>query len=351
MEQPTYAGTDTGTITAVAPVQPAAEIVDWHNHGFRLWVGAVAVGLLLCLSGWTSWDVPGVIPELGAVTITTAYAYALAVRTGGAPITSMILAAGLGLLALGSFFEQGILLSGVAIGTAALAAILGTMLTQPARRVRDAVRELLVGVCVAVVGAFAVEAYRAPIAVDRAGFVALAVALGGTLLLVYRLGAGLHGIGRRGTVVVLLGILLLFVALGYSEAVHQWGSGDLRGNIDDFVSGVRDLFGAVPRPTEFLLGFPALMWGASIRARRRQGWWMCAFGSAGLTVVATSLLHPIPLTESALVLGYSLVLGIVAGYLMIRLDAYLTGPRGRRARQAEEELAHRPEPGRTRPLL
>ena len=110
--------------------------------------------------------------------------------------------------------------------------------------------------------------------------------------------------------------------------------------------------GAVPRPTAFLLGFPALAWGVSTRARRRQGWWVCAFGAAGLSVVATSLLNPsVPLTEAALVLAYSLALGLAIGYAVVRADAYLTGTRGRRARQLEEQAAHRPEPARTEALL
>lgn len=115
---------------------------------------------------------------------------------------------------------------------------------------------------------------------------------------------------------------------------------------------MRDLLGAVPRPIEVLLGFPALAWGVSTRARRRQGWWVCAFGAPGLAVVAVALLDPgTTLLEAALTLVYSLVLGLLFGYAVIRADLYLTGARGRRARQLEELAAHRPEPGRFQPLL
>jgi peptidoglycan/LPS O-acetylase OafA/YrhL len=103
---------------------------------------------------------------------------------------------------------------------------------------------------------------------------------------------------------------------------------------------------------EFLLGFPVLAWGVYTRARRRQGWWAAVFGAAGLAVVAGSLLDPaVSLPEAGLTVVYSLVLGLLLGYLVIRADRFLSGDRGRRARRAEEAAAHRPEPGRLRPLL
>ena len=49
--------------------------------------------------------------------------------------------------------------------------------------------------------------------------------------------------------------------------------------------------------------------------------------------------------------AYSLVAGLLLGYLVIRADSFLSGARGRRARRAEEASAHRPEPGRSHPLL
>src|SRR3954452_12070226 len=39
----------------------------------------------------------------------------------------------------------------------------------------------------------------------------------------------------------------------------------------------RNHLGAFPRPIEAVLGVPALAWGCHMRARRRQGWWLCAF--------------------------------------------------------------------------
>ena len=42
----------------------------------------------------------------------------------------------------------------------------------------------------------------------------------------------------------------------------------------------------------------------------------------------------------------SLKLGLVLGYLVIRVDLALTGPKGRGGRRAEEAGPHRPEPSR-----
>jgi len=317
---------------------------------FRGWLAVTNLGLVLCALGWTDLGLPGVVPLSGAVLVSTSYAVALAARTGGLPIHSGLLALLLAVVAVVT--EQPILLSGVAVGTAVLAAVLGVMATTPAAKYRSVAREVAIGALIAVVGAFAVEAYQAPVSLERASYLALGVALLGAVGLVYRLGAGIHGLGRRGAVAVVTGIALLFVGLAYTEALSRWGAGELTGSAKDAIDTVHDTLGAVPRPTEFLLGFPALAWGVSIRARRRQGWWVCAFGAVGLAVVATALLDPdVPLSEAGLGLGYSLVLGLALGYAVVRTDSYLTGTRGRRARRLEEQSAHRPEPVRLDALL
>jgi hypothetical protein len=205
---------------------------------------------------------------------------------------------------------------------------------------------------VAAVAALAADGYGARVSPERSAYLALALALLCALALVFRLGAGFQGLGTRGAVVVVAGLGLLAVTLAYTEALSRWGSPGLIEGIDDVIGRVRDVAGAAPRPIEFLLGFPALAWGVSTRARRRQGWWACAFGAAGLAGVATSLLSTdLELSEAAIGLGYALVLGLLLGYLAIRADTFLSGTRGVRARRAEEASAHRPEPRRTAPLL
>ena len=96
-----------------------------------------------------------------------------------------------------------------------------------------------------------------------------------------------------------------------------------------------------------LLGIPALVWGTHVRARRRQGWWVCAFGVAATVPIASGLMAPdSSYVEAGLRVAYSLVLGLLLGYLVIRVDLALTGPKGRRGRRAEEAGPHRPEPSR-----
>lgn len=189
------------------------------------------------------------------------------------------------------------------------------------------------------------------IAVDRFGYVVFGLALAAAFGLVYRLGAGLHGLGRRGYVVAGGAVLMLVITLAYSEAIAQWGSRDLVGIVDDIRDGTRSTFGAVPHPIVALLGYPALVWGVFMRARRRQGWWVCAFGVAATAPAATRLMAT-DLDAGLLALGafYSLVVGLVLGYLVIRGEQSFTGTHGRRARRDEEAEAHRPEPRRTQPL-
>jgi hypothetical protein len=233
-----------------------------------------------------------------------------------------------------------------------VAAVLGVLATIPAARFSGVIREVCVAAMIAAVGAFAVRAYGAEVSMERTSYLVIGLALLGALAVVYRLGAGFHGLGRRGLVTIVGGVVLLTVTLAYTEALARWGSPDMIAGVDSGFDTFRDVMGAVPRPIEVLLGFPALAWGVSTRARRRQGWWVSAFGAPGLALVAVSLLEPgTALLEAGLALLYSLVLGLVVGYAIVRADLFLTGARGRRARRLEELSAHRPEPGRLRPLL
>lgn len=315
-----------------------------------LWFSALAVAFLAVLAPWVVDDVPSYIRLGGAVGISTLYTFGLGLRSGGRPLISGGLAL---VLATGAVVsKQPVLLAGATVATAVVTAVLAVLATKRAARFVDVVREVCIAVAVAAVGAFGVRAYGAEVSLERVGYLALGFSLLGALALVYRLGAGLQGIGRRGLVMIVSGIGLLTVTLAYTEALATWGSPGLIDSIDRTFQSVEAAAGAVPRPTEVLLGVPALAWGVSTRARRRQGWWVCAFGAAGLSVVALSLLDPdVVLLEAGLSLAYSLVLGLLVGYAVIRADLFFTGARGRRARQLEELAAHRPEPGRLEPLL
>jgi hypothetical protein len=315
-----------------------------------LWVVLTLGGLAACVSAWTTFPVPDPTPTVGAVVLTTTLSFALAVRTGGRPLVVAVAAA---VLAAGAVVSDlPVLVAAVTVSTAVVGAVLGVMVTTPAARFRGVVLECVLAVLVAAATAFAVDAYDAQVSPMRAGYLVLGLSLLGALGLAYRLAAGLHGLGRRGVVMLVTGVGLLAVSLAYTQALATWGSPELRSSFGDTTRVLRETVGAVPRPVEFLLGIPALAWGVSTRARRRQGWWGTAFGAAGLAVVTVTLLDPeLSLVEAGLRTAYSLVVGLLLGYLVIRADRFFSGARGRRARRLEEAAAHRPEPGRTHPLL
>ena len=344
--------------TTTAPAEPEPAALE-PARPTRAWARAAATagwalllvdGLVALAARWTPYPVPALVPAAGSVLVTGCYAFALAVRSGGRPLLTGAVALALGGAAVVTAMP--VLLAGAAVTTAALGAVLGILVSKPAARFPQVVRECVIGALVAAAAALAAEGYDAPVAPQRAGYLVLGLAIAGALALVYRLGAGVHGLGRRGVVMVASGVGLLVVSLAYTAALARWGPPGLLGDLGKLVQQVRAVALAVPRPMELLLGFPGLAWSVSTRARRRQGWWAAVFGAAGLGVVAASLLDPaVSLVGAGLSLTYSLVLGLLLGYLVIRADRFLSGARGRRARRAEEAAAHRPEPGRLHPLM
>jgi hypothetical protein len=307
--------------------------------------GAVAMLVLALVRVGPEW-----FDEAGAVMVATIYTTALAIRTGGRPIVFGALALVLGVVTVTSTYEQ--LRAGAAVLTATCAAVLAVMATVPAPRFKEAVREVLVAIAISAVGALAVVGFRPVVALERFDYLSLVLAFGLVFALVFRLGAGWHGLGRRGLVVLLVGCLSLGLSLAYAEMLRRYGSASFIDSVFDAVRWTRSHFRAVPRPIMVLVGFPALVWGCHMRARRRQGWWVCAFGVAATVSIAGGLMNPATsLVEAVLIVGYSLPLGLVLGYLVVRLDLMLTGSRGSRARREEEASALRPEPGRFEALL
>ena len=129
---------------------------------------------------------------------------------------------------------------------------------------------------------------------------------------------------------MLIGTVVLALALAYAEVLRRYGTPGLVGNLLDGVAWSRENLGAFPRPLEAMLGVPALAWGTHMRARRRQGWWVCVFGVAATAPVANALVNPsVTLSESALAVAYGAVVGLVIGFVVIRVDLALTGAEGR----------------------
>jgi len=322
-----------------------------HGLGFTTWllvVLAAAAALVAALLGY----VDDRLADVGAVATCTAYAWGLAARTGGRPVVFSLLALVLGgaVVAL----DQNALRSGAAVVTAVLTAVFAVMVTVPAVRYVGAVRETLVALMVSVVGSMATLAWSPEVDLHRFEYTVLGLSLVASFVTVYRLGAGFHGLGSRGVVTVLAGSVVLALTVWYAELLQRYGTHDLVATIDDAVRWSHHHLGGFPRPIVALLGVPALTWGTHMRARRRQGWWICAFGVGLSAPVAYALVDPgRSVQEVSLAAAYGVVIGLLIGFVLIRLDLRLTSPRGRRGRRQarlEEAAAVRPEPGRTHAL-
>jgi hypothetical protein len=311
----------------------------WLLAGVVL-VAGVAALLAAALGVGPAW-----IDGVGAVAVVTVLAWALAARTGGRSWVTAGLALALGVTAI--VVDTPMLRTGAAVLTTVTGGVLAVMLTVPAVNYWRACREVLIATVLAGITALAAVGFEPTVTVPRFDYASLLLGLVLVFALVYRLGAGFHGLGRRGLVAVLVGAVLLVLTLAYAELLRRYGAGSVVQSVLDFVDWTTERIGAFPRPLVVLLGIPALVWGTHMRARRRQGWWVCAFGVTATIPLAQGLLDPDgSFLEAGLRAAYSLVPGLLIGYLVVRADLALTGPRGRRGRRAEEAEAHRPEPSR-----
>lgn len=285
---------------------------------------------------------PAWLDGAGAVAVVTSLSWLLATRTAGRAMISAALALVLGVASL--LVGGRILPTGAAVMTCVVGSVYAVMVTVPAVTWWKAVREAVIATLVATVTALAAVGFEPTVVAERFDIVALLLALGLVFTIVYRLGAGLHGLGRRGLITVAIGLAVLVATLAYAELLRRYGAQTFVSSILDFADATADRIGAFPRPLVVLLGIPAIVWGTHVRARRRQGWWVCAFGVAATVPLASALVAPdSSYLEAALQGAYSLVLGLLLGYLVIRADLALTGPKGRRGRRAEEAGPHRPE--------
>ena len=312
--------------------------------------GLVVVGGLAALVAAMVPVGPSWLAGAGSVAVVSAYVWGLAARTGGRPAVFAGLALVLGVTVL--ILDEDSLRTGAAVLTCVVSAVFAVMVTVPGVRFIAAARETVLAVGIASIGALATVGFEPVVTLVRFEYTTLGLALLGAFGVVYRLGAGLHGLGRRGFVIVLIGTAVLAVTLAYAELLRRYGTPSLVTGLLDIVVWSRENLGAFPRPLEAVLGIPALVWGCHMRARRRQGWWVCAFGVAATAPVAQAVLNPaVTLLESGLSVVYGLLVGLVIGFVVIRVDLALTGQRGSRARRLEEAAAARPEPGRTHALL
>ena len=354
----------TAPAAPAVPTPPAAspEPVEVFPDGPRrsllafwflvLVLGAAALGWSAVTGAFSDYQpisdlapVPEWLDGAGAVAVVTSLSWLLATRTAGRALISAGLALTLGVASL--VVGGRVLPTGAAVMTCVVGSVYAVMVTVPAVTGLKAMREALIAALVASVTAFAAVGFEPTVATERFEIVALLLALALVLAIVYRLGAGLHGLGRRGMIVVAIGLGVLFATLAYAELLRRYGAQSFVSSVLDFADWTSARIGAFPRPLVVLLGMPALVWGTHVRARRRQGWWFCAFGVAATVPLATGLVAPdSSYLEAGLRAAYSVVLGLVVGYLVIRADLALTGPKGKRGRRAEEAGPHRPEPRR-----
>jgi hypothetical protein len=325
---------------------PSSLVVSWGLCAVAVVASIVAGTRIADSEGWLNVD--DLVSRIGALVATWAATVLLVRRLGGRPIVIGVFAAvALGLV--GGFPEPWAL-AGAGVTGATAFALLAMLLTRPAGGL-GLLRELLVSAFVGLVGAVVVAGYDVELRPYRFRVLILAVVLGAGLVLAWRLGHGAKSIGRRGAVIIVVGVLLLASSLAYAQAVRSWGSPDLVNNLADLRDWISDSIGAAPRPIEALIGFPALVWGVAVRQRRRQGWWMCAFGALGAAGVTSSLIQDMSLNESLLSTGYDVALGAVIGLVVVLMDRVLIHGGGRRADSTADLDPERPEPKRFEPLL
>jgi len=294
-------------------------------------------------------EAPVIAHQSLAAALGVLLAIGLAVRSGGSPTVPALLALAVGVAAV--LWDWPPLLAGAAAATAVLAACLAVLATRPAESFLSAIREVVLALLLATLGALGVASFSVRLEVERFGYLVIGVAFVATVALVYRLAGGLHSLGRRGLVLAAGATVLLLVVLVYTAALTRYGSPEMVLQVRSAQEWVRDLLGGVPHSVEALVGIPALVWGVSMRSRRRQGWWVCAFGAtATATVTHRLLLDDVFSLETALAAAYTLVLGVLLGYLLIRLERLLTGRPSRRTAHAAPPSFGREEPGRLKPL-
>lgn len=239
------------------------------------------------------------------------------------------------------------LLAAAAGVTAVLSAVTAVVFTRPAGTVVEVLREYGVMLVLSLSGALGVAAWNAPVEVRPFGLFVMAVSVALAVSIVWRLGSSLHGFGRRHLKLL---IAVAVVAVGlfyYGSFVRASGSPALTNLLDDTIVWLRQNIGGVPRPYEFLIGFPALIVGVSMRSRYREGWWVCVFAVVGSVIVANSLIDPRAYPSYfALSTLYSAVLGLVIG---LTIRAVFVRPQSRRSARAVQQ-AQRTEPDRLAPL-
>jgi len=308
---------------------------------FVAWVlAAAAAGTSVVAVGAPSW-----IQRPAAALLMIIFALGLTHRGGGRMRIWLPMVTVLALAALA--FQTNVLIAAAAALTAVLASVLAVMNTRPAASIPGAIREYFMALVSALVGTLGVAAWNAPVNYQRFNLVVIGAALTLAIVMVWNLGAGLHGLGRQGLVIPVGCALLLLIVLTYSSFVRTHGSETVIDALGQAVIFLRQQLGGVPRPVEVFIGFPALILGVSIRAKHREGWWVLVFAVIGTAVLTTSLVTPGALPSYiALSTLYSSILGLIVGLIARH---FVLRERSSRSSRAVEQVV-RVEPPRSAPL-
>lgn len=308
---------------------------------FVLWV----LSTLGCVTSIVDLGAPSWLWRPSAALLLICFSLILTHRVGGHMRIWVSLTALLAVSAAATGLQT--LLAGAAGLTAILSAVSAVVVTRPATSVATVLREYVVMLALACSGTAGVAAWNASVDPRAFGLVVMATAVIFAISIVWRLGSGLHGLGRSH-----LGILVVVAAIAvglffYGSFLRASGPPGLQTLIDDSIVWMRQNIGGVPRPYEFLIGFPALIVGTSMRSRYREGWWVCVFAVVGTVIVAVSLIDPQAYPSYfALSTAYSAVLGLAIG-LVARV--IVMKPRSKRAARAVQQPT-RTEPKRFAPL-
>lgn len=329
----------------VATREPRVASQRWS----RLLMLGTFVAWLLSTLGATSAIVdvgaPSWLWRPSAALLLVTYAVILTHRVGGYMRIWVLLAALLSLSAL--LTGMNALLAAAAGTTAVLSAVAAVMFTCPATNIVQVLREYAVMLVLALSGACGVAAWNAAVEVRPFGLIVMAVSVTLALSIVWRLGSGLHGLGRSHLKLLIVIAVIAVALFYYGSFVRTAGSPALKNLLDDTIVWLRQNIRGVPRPYEFLIGFPALIVGTSMRSRYREGWWVCVLAVVGTVIVVNSLIDPRAYPSYfALSTLYSAIIGLVIG-LVIR--AVLVRPRTARSARAVQQ-PRRTEPTRLSPL-
>ncbi|MFT4189691.1 MAG: hypothetical protein QM621_14080 [Aeromicrobium sp.] len=299
--------------------------------GVTVGVGAI-LGLLGSLTGVVAVDAPSWLYRPSAALLTVTLTIGLVHRAGGRMRIWVTMVA---LVCAGAVLTDWAGLVAVAAAlTGVVGAVSAVVFTRPAYRLRAALREYAVCVGVAVSGAVGVAAWNAQVNVVVFVVMVVGVSMVVVIGLTWKLGQGIHGLGRNHLAMLagVAAVLLLLVV--YSYVLRSYGSVSLVNMIDSSIYWARSTIGGVPRPVQALVGFPALVVGVRVRSQRREGWWVLVFAALATSSVTTGLVSPLAYpTYMGLSMVYSAIVGFGVGWLLSRFVMAPTSARSARAIQ------------------